>query len=376
MSQLLSGKVRVVRPTDVSEDRYQFLKLGEAEPNLGVPESGSLLSGSIALVASDSDGNRLFVTTLQLDQVTGSFSGSFAGDGSELNNLPDVPQLRSGSVSASIAPNTGFLVNVSASIQGDLDLDGTARITGDLIVDNRIVAREIIVEIISSSIIFSTGSNIFGDQLEDRQIFTGSVEMTGSLTVDGNTNITGSVGIIGGVGILGNTTITGSVFVSESIEVNIISASIFSGSGEALFNIPQSALSDNSPLIASGAVTASTEDNIFRVTSVESGSIFSGSIQLSSGSVFSGSGRDLFDIPRSALAPDALQSPLIVTGSVTASVSTDGFFRVSSTGSVTTELSGSLFVSGNIQLISGSSFSGSGVNLFDIPRSALTEDAL
>ena len=189
MSQILSGKVRVVRPTDVSEDRYQFLKLGEAEPNLGVPESGSLSSGSIALVASDSDGNRLFVTTLQLDQVTGSFSGSFAGDGSELNNLPDVPQLRSGSVSASIAPNTGFLVNVSASIQGDLDLDGTARITGDLIVDNRIVAREIIVEIISSSIIFSTGSNIFGDQLEDRQIFTGSVEMTGSLTVDGNTNI-------------------------------------------------------------------------------------------------------------------------------------------------------------------------------------------
>jgi len=135
MSQLLSGKVKVVRPTDVSEDRYEYLRLNEAEPNLGVPESGSLSSGSIALVASDAEGNRLFVTTLQLEQVTGSFSGSFSGDGSELNKLPDVQQLRSGSVSASIAPNTGFLVNVSASIDGDLDLDGTARITGDLIVE-------------------------------------------------------------------------------------------------------------------------------------------------------------------------------------------------------------------------------------------------
>ena len=74
MSQLLSGKVKVVRPADVSEGRYEYLRLGEAEPNLGVPESGSISSGSFALVASDADGNRLFVTTLQLESVTGSFS--------------------------------------------------------------------------------------------------------------------------------------------------------------------------------------------------------------------------------------------------------------------------------------------------------------
>jgi len=397
MSQLLSGKVKVVRPTDVSEDRYEYLRLNEAEPNLGVPESGSLSSGSIALVASDADGNRLFVTTLQLDQVTGSFSGSFAGDGSELNNLPDVQQLRSGSVSASIAPNTGFLVNVSASIDGDLDLDGTARITGDLIVDNRIVARELIVEIISSSILFSTGSNIFGDELTDKQEFTGSVEMTGSLTVDGDTNITGAFGVIGNVDvegsssldgdvtIIGTTTLSGSTFVSGNVQLN--SGSAFSGSGENLFNIPKSALTEDallSNLITTGSVTASvSKDGFFRVfstgsvTSEFSGSIFvSGNIELNSGSAFSGSGENLFNIPKSALTDDALLSNLITTGSVTASVSQDGFFRVFSTGSVTTELSGSLLVSGNVNLNSGSSFSGSGENLFNIPRSALTEDAL
>jgi len=135
MSQLLSGKVKVVRPSDVSEDRYEYLRLNEAEPNLGVPESGSLSSGSIALVASDAEGNRLFVTTLQLEQVTGSFSGSFAGDGSQLNNLPEAVRLISGSTSASIAPNTGFLVNVSSSFDGDMDVTGDVRVSGDLIVE-------------------------------------------------------------------------------------------------------------------------------------------------------------------------------------------------------------------------------------------------
>jgi hypothetical protein len=297
MSQLLSGKVRVVKPSNVSEDRYDYLRLNEAEPNLGVPESGSISSGSIALVASDSEGNRLFVTTLQLDQVTGSFSGSFAGDGSELNNLPEAVRLLSGSASASISPNTGFLVNVSSSFDGDIDVTGDVKVTGDLIVDNRIVARELIVEIISSSIIFSSGSNRFGEFSTDKQEFTGSVEVTGSLDV------------------FGDTTISGSTFVS-------------------------------------------------------------GNVQLTSGSAFSGSGENLFNIPKSALTDDALLSNLITTGSVTASVSPDGFFRVFGTGSVTTELSGSTFVSGNVNLNSGSSFSGSGENLFNIPKSALTDDAL
>ena len=355
MSQLLSGKVRVVKPINVSEDRYEYLRLNEAEPNLGVPISGSLSSGSIALVASDSEGNRLFVTTLQLEQVTGSFSGSFSGDGSELNNLPEAVRLLSGSASASISPNTGFLVNVSSSFDGDIDVTGDVKVTGDLIVDNRIVARELIVEIISSSIIFSSGSNRFGELLTDKQEFTGSVEVTGSLDVFGNIQLT--------------------------------SGSAFSGSGENLFNIPKSALAPDSltsALIATGSVTASVStDGFFRVqssgsvTTELSGSTFiSGNLQLNSGSAFSGSGENLFNIPKSALTDDALLSNLITTGSVTASVSTDGFFRVFGTGSVTTELSGSLLVSGNVNLNSGSSFSGSGENLFNIPKSALTDDAL
>src|SRR5210317_7146 len=353
MSQLLSGKVRVVKPSDVSVDRYEFLELAEVEPNLGVPISGSLSSGSIALVASDADGNRLFVTKIQLEELTGSFSGSFAGDGSQLNNLPEATRIISGSASASITPQDGFLVNVSSSFDGDMDVNGDVRITGDLLVDNRIVAREILVEIISSSIVFSSGSNRFGNDVTDLQEFTGSVSISGSYGLRGDANVTGSV------------------FVTNDIEVNAISASFFSGSGRDLFDIPQSALSEDASLIASGAITASTADNQFRVTSIESGSLFFGDVKLDSGSVFSGSGRDLFDIPRSALTEDALLSSFIASGSVTASVSPEFGFRLEGTDRA--EFSSSLFVESGV---SASVFSGSGQGLFDIPRSALTEDAL
>ena len=58
-------------------------------------------------------------------------------------------------------------------------------VTGSLIVTGQITAQSLNVSIISSSIIYSSGSNIFGDSTSDTQQFTGSVSMTGSLSVVG-----------------------------------------------------------------------------------------------------------------------------------------------------------------------------------------------
>jgi hypothetical protein len=139
-----------------------------------------------------------------------------------------------------------------------------------------------------------------------------------------------------------------------------VSASVFSGSGAGLTDIPFSALSQELFRIASGSVTASAlPDRGFVVDSVASGSKFSGSlfvsggyggvIQAMTGSFFSGSGKGLFNIPRNALTEDALLSVEIKSGSVTASVDPQYGFRVKSadsgsefTGSV--NISGSLFV--------------------------------
>jgi len=457
ISNLLTGRVRVVSPKNVTSDRYQFLDLSQAEPNLGVPNFSASLLTNPAIVVSDDQGNRGFVRSLDLDRVTGqftgSFTGSFIGDGGGLFNLPAATKIASGSATASF-------------IEGNLVVNTNTRIQGDLCVDDTIYAESIIVNYISSSIIYSSGSNVFGDNYDDRQQFTGSVLVSSSIIVNDITAsqsisssftgsffgdgrdifnlpqatrlVTGSVtaSVSPNEGFLVTSTVsgstfTGSLFVSGNITIpsgsgffsgsgeglfnipfsalNIdslvstriasgsatasispnlglvvntnVTASMYSGSGRGLFDIPQSALSEDATLIASGSVTASVAPNIgLVVKSAEFGSQFTGSlfvsgnVELAVGAYYSGSGEKLFNIPRSALTPDALVATLIASGSVTASTSPDFGFRVISaeTGS---QFTGSLFVSGarGIEITSGSSFSGSGERLFDIPVKALKD---
>ena len=137
ISNLLTGRVRVVSPKNVTSDRYEFLDLSQAEPNLGVPNFSASLLTNPAIVVSDDQGNRGFVRSLDLDNVkakftgsfsgsaelsgsftgsyTGSYSGSFYGDGSALFNLPNATFIASGSATASF-------------IEGNLEIRGTLKI--------------------------------------------------------------------------------------------------------------------------------------------------------------------------------------------------------------------------------------------------------
>jgi hypothetical protein len=83
-----------------------------------------------------------FVTTSSFyaftsSYTTGSFTGSFAGDGSGLTNISasnvvglNLSQIASGSATASISPNNGFVVNTNTTITGSLFV--TNGITGSL----------------------------------------------------------------------------------------------------------------------------------------------------------------------------------------------------------------------------------------------------
>ena len=278
-------------------------------------------------------------------------TGSFSGSGAKLFDIPRTALtpdalvstlIASGSATASISPNFGFVVNTSSSIEGDLTVDN------DLYVGGAINATELNVTFINSEVIYSSGSNTFGDSVTDRQEFTGSINVSGSLNVDDG---------------------------------------IISGDGSGLFNIPQSALSEDAILIASGSVTASVSpDKGFKVESIDKGSQFTGSVSIT-GSVditntitsqiviadsisgsFSGSGKDLIDIPFSQLTGDAFR---IASGSVTASVTPDDGFVVTSIVSGS-QFTGSVDISGSI---SASRYDGDGSGLFNIPQSALSEDA-
>ena len=57
--------------------------------------------------------------------------------------------------------------------------------SGDLSVSGNLTAQEFHTEFVSASIIFASGSSLFGDTIDDTHHFTGSLFSTGSLTLNG-----------------------------------------------------------------------------------------------------------------------------------------------------------------------------------------------
>ena len=69
--ELFSGRVKKVRPDNVSEERYDFLKLSEAEPDLGIPSTIDSTNAKRFLL-TDKDGTRYWSDTLLVDDTNGS----------------------------------------------------------------------------------------------------------------------------------------------------------------------------------------------------------------------------------------------------------------------------------------------------------------
>lgn len=102
-------------------------------------------------------------------------------------------------------------VDGNADFNGDIDISGSFTHTGsiDVVGDVTIVGnltahtgsfdtintRILHVTLESSSIIFSSGSNVLGDEITDTQTLVGQVSISGSLSVDGNSTITGSLNV-------------------------------------------------------------------------------------------------------------------------------------------------------------------------------------
>jgi hypothetical protein len=113
------------------------------------------LSGTINIVDAllQKDGGVLITGSLSVSDVirarefTGSFSGSFfQGDGGGLFNIPraaltgDSPRIASGSVTASVSPDSGFLVK---SIDSGSAFSGSVSISGSLFIFGNVIGQEI-----------------------------------------------------------------------------------------------------------------------------------------------------------------------------------------------------------------------------------------
>ena len=138
----------------------------------------------------------------------------------------------------------------------------TASFAGNFTVANTLTAQTLVVQTVTSSVIYSSGSNVFGNSLSNTQVLTGSVIVTGSLSVNGSnvilTNQTSSF-------TLNSQTSSFATFTalnSYTSSLNNFSASILSYTS-SLNNatssfVRNSQTSSMSVLSASFAITAST----------------------------------------------------------------------------------------------------------------------
>jgi hypothetical protein len=99
------------------------------------------------------------------------------------------------------------------------NLNQNVVVTGSLTTTGQIVAQTLNVQQVTSSIVFSSGSNVFGNQLTNTQQMTGSVSVTGSFNVvtTGTELQVGSTGVTLGNALTDVHQVTGSLRVTGSI---------------------------------------------------------------------------------------------------------------------------------------------------------------
>ena len=140
-------------------------------------------SASYALVAtSASYALNATTSSFALNATTSSFalvatSASYTSNADLLDNRDSLT-----------FANTG-----SNNFVGTQNINGSVAITGSLTTTGAITAQTLNVQQVTSSIVYSSGSNIFGNSVSNTQSMTGSVGISGSLAVVGAGTITGAL---------------------------------------------------------------------------------------------------------------------------------------------------------------------------------------
>ena len=193
-----------------------------------VPDTGSLNAGELAINTYD---GKIFIkrsgnvdtiqSVLTTDSTTtGSISITQTGSFGELVISQDANIQRDLYVIRDIITNrdidaggdisgSGLQVNDTLNVTheyltftGSANLTGSVGVLGDLTVVGAVNARQFNINVISSSVLYQSGSTKFGDTIDDTHEFTGSIDVSGSITA---TSFTGDgSGLTGIVVDLGN----------------------------------------------------------------------------------------------------------------------------------------------------------------------------
>ena len=204
-----------------------YIKLSNVDGSASLASRITINSASIASLetvsgsyansasfASDISANSASISSLE--KVSGSYANSASFASNISANSASIGSLNS--VSGSYANSASFASDIStnSSSIGSLNavsssylLNTTDTLTGDLTVTGNIIATTLNVQDVTASVVYSSGSNIFGSSSIDTQQFTGSILTSGSIEVNGDKfTVSGATGdtIVAGKVMLGSGT--------------------------------------------------------------------------------------------------------------------------------------------------------------------------
>jgi hypothetical protein len=256
--------------------------IGTITPNAKLDVNGNtIITGSLTVAPSNNIELQVQTTGVKIGNVitdTHTITGSVNVSGSvtATNFTGSLFGTASWAVSASQALTSSYVLNaVSASFAStasfvqnavSASFAATASSADNFTVRNTLTAQTIVVQTITSSIDFVTGSSRFGTLLSNTHQFTGSVGMTGSLIVVG-AGITGSLFGTSSWAVSASQAVTASYILNAvsssfastaSYVLNAVSASFASTASYVLNAVSASfALSSSRAVSASFALTAS-----------------------------------------------------------------------------------------------------------------------
>ena len=201
-----------------------------------------------------------------LDQFVASGSGGGSGEGFPFSGSASITGslLVSGSTEftangdSGVDFTIGIPVTASSGITSSAGIDVLNITASGATFTSASISHLKVDSIISGSTVLASGSNTFGDAMDDVQTLVGTTKITGSAQITGSTSISGSLGVSGAL------TLGALTDVSQSISDLQTGSGIFSETGS--FFATQNALQitgstlQNSPLTTTGQDITSSND--------------------------------------------------------------------------------------------------------------------
>lgn len=158
-------------------------------PNFTISGSTMLITGSLTISGSSTFTNigpAVFSGSLTSTAgFTGSFSGtatsaSYAANADLLDGLDSTVFTLTSSFAAQTASFTAFtasqnILNGTYATTSSNTFTGIQTVNSNLVVTGSITAQTLVVQTITSSVVYSSGSNVFGNNISNTQVMTGSV---------------------------------------------------------------------------------------------------------------------------------------------------------------------------------------------------------